>query len=777
MLKKIIIHILSIQLLFLSGAHLAFAQNQDAVEVPQDVKDELADLTEDQIEVLKQDTFSDELKEFATNANTYIDLKLSDNDKEALRILGYDNDEINSLDASTFQDKAEREKMAGRLSNYADSKSSEIDKGVMKQLVPGLAASVIGLSFAALLGIVVGIRCSSVPSALAFAGTSVAWVGLEMMIWKGYNINMKDIKSLQEATKIPDKVKAKINRIKAIVEKLESTFKESGLEDYELFLAQNDAEIKELKATVEEIREYLRSQKDKQFGALKSVQKSIALAGETSRKKAKNAKIAAIGYTASAGVAAAEAYSAFGLAATCSTDSKGFLNNLFSILIPSAYASFASVGDLDKIGIPVGAGLAAAYLSFEMKFADKIYANALPRAGVFTAMAGIAFLAATKLKKAADFLDKQAHEMEVFTQTVEDAIEGKQVKFSSLSSLVISLKEDLLPKIEKIIETAQAKKEDLDQLKTMVEEGAKDIESGKIDIATEVQKKIDETVESDTGESVQAIKDQIEEAKSNFDTQIPSTDFTVIKPKQDFFDFILPRAHAASSPYAIPQSCFKRTRTFLLMDQDCSCIKDKRCAKSYFPNNLKVPDKSPFVKELVEAAMATNKANNLILSKRVDQGSKMYGAIGNQVKRIETITNQLLSKKLKTPFGADQTSKMVSIANKSTKDALREMFSSKAKQSPILSKNASLPEGVNFDLDGIKRENTRSKLREHFRLANLISRYPGSFGKKTDSKPNIDQFNYSKNTIIQDSDKDLFEVIRLRYLKIYTGHRILHIDD
>lgn len=750
----------------------------EEIEVPSEVKVQLSKLSPDQINVLKNDSLSDELKNFATNANNFVTLKLSENDRESLRILGYSNDEIDSLDANSFTDKTQTNKLKNRLNSYADSKSKEIDDGVMKELVPGLAASVIGLSFASLLGIVIGFRCSSVPSALAFTGTSAAWVALEMMIWKGYDINMKDIKTLQEASKIPDRVKSKVNRIKAIVESLESGFKSSGLANYEGFLEQKDSEIGELKSIVEEIKIYLRSQKDKQFGSLKSIQKSISLAAETSRKKAKNAKIAAIGYTASAGIAAAEAFSAFGLAASCTRESVTLLEKTLSLLFPSAHAGFASVGDLDKIGIPVGAGLAAAYLAFEQKFADKIYANPTSRAVVFSAMAGIAFLAATKLKKAADFLEKQAHEMSVFTKTVEDAIEGKQVKFTSLTSLVLSLKEDLLPKVQKIIETAKVKKEELEQLVTMIEDGAEDIKEGKIDLAKKLESQINSKVESELSDSKGEVAAQIEEAKSSLETQIPAEDFLSLNKNSQLLDLMIPRAHAASAPFAIPRSCFRRTRTFLTMDESCSCSKEKKCAKSYFPTNLKVPAKSPYIKELVEAALATNQANNLILSRRADQGSKLYQGVGKNVKRIETITNQLISKKLKAPFGAAQASQMVLVATRSTKDALKEIYSQQTRRAPLLSARGSLPAGVNIDLDAIKRENTRSKLREHFRLAALIKKYPGSFGSDSKSSaPNIDQFNYSNNTIIQDSEKDLFEVIRLRYLKIYTGHRLLHLEE
>ncbi len=774
MLKTLLTHLLCLQLLVVTTPGLL----ANDLEVPAEVKEQLSELSSEQIETLKNDSFSDELKSFATNANNFVTLRLSENDRESLRILGYNNDEINSLDAASFTDKKETTKLKNRVGDYVDSKPGEIDDGVMKELVPGLAASVIGLSFASLLGIVIGFRCSSVPSALAFTGTSAAWVALEMMIWKGYDINMKDIKTLQEASKIPDKVKAKINRIKVVVESLESGFKASGLANYESFLEQKNSEIEELKSIVNEIKVYLRSQKDKQFGSLKSIQESIALAAETSRKKAKNAKIAAIGYTASAGIAAAEAFSAFGLAASCTGEGKALFQQVLHFLIPSAQAGFASVGDLDKIGIPVGAGLAAAYLSFEQKFADKIYTNPTSRAVVFTAMAGIAFLAATKLKKAADFLDKQAHEMSVFTKTIEDAIEGKQVKFTSLSSLVLSLKEDLLPKVQKIIETAEVKKEELDQLKDMIKEGAEDIKEGKFDLAQELEAQIDSKVEAELSETKSEVTAQIEEAKQDLQTQIPGDDFLSSNESYKLFDFFISKAQAATSPFAIPRSCFRRTRTFLSMDENCSCSKAQKCAKSYFPTNLKIPAKSPYVKELVEAALVTNQANNLILSKRADQGSKLYYEVGKKVARIETITNQLISKKLNSPFGPAQTSQMVLVATKSTKEALKEMHSQKSSKAPLLSARGSLPAGVSIDLDAIKRENTRSKLREHLRLASLVRMYPDSFESESSvGAPNIDQFNYSNNTIIQDPEKDLFEVIRLRYLKIYTGHRLLHLDS
>lgn len=736
-----------------------------------EISEKLKGLGSEQVDILKKG-LSREINEYVSDPNNFAKLDLSSNDKEALRILGYSDSEIELLKL----DSDELGKLKDRAGNYMNKKSGEIEKGTMNDLIPGLTSSVIGLTFASMLGIVIGVRCRNMPSALSFAGTSTAWVGLEMSIWKGYRIEMDDIKTLQNAAKIPDRIQGDIKKVKKLVKSLTSQFKASGLEEFDEFLKTKEAEVEEVKQIAMELRDYLRTIKDKQFGALRSLQKSLELAAETSEKKAKNAKIAAIGYTASAGVAAAEAFNVFGGGGMCLGAQKPttMLERAIDLILPMAIAGFANLGDLDKIGIPVGAGLAAAYLAFEKKFADKIYANGASRAVIFGSMAGLAYLASAKLKESAEFLRKQAHEMDVFATVVEDAIKGKQIDMSSASEIVDSIKKDLLPKVDTLVETMKDELPNSADINEKIDE-VKDKLANSEDSLKKAGEKFEDAVKNELDLKSEEISSLIEEAKTKLDVKLTSKDFGALGATTSYMSFFLPEAHASvPSLLSMPRSCFRKSSVLLTMDESCSCYKDKSCARSYFPQNLEIKSSHQFAGEVVKTALLVNKANNLILNRKADEGSVIYSEIGKNISKVEAATEQVLAQKMKTSYGDKQINSIVVAALQTTKEALPNLL---AKQSQALVPSTGddkFSRSMVFKMKLLQKENVRAKLRDHLQLAKYVQSQSAS---ALAGENNLDyksrSYNYGKNTIIEDKNKSIFEAIKLRYLKIYTSDRLL----
>ena len=78
-------------LLFSAGGPLpVMAQTEGASQINGESLESLR-------EQAKSIKISDELKDYLTNPTSYVSFNLSDNDREALRLLGYSEDEIDSL--------------------------------------------------------------------------------------------------------------------------------------------------------------------------------------------------------------------------------------------------------------------------------------------------------------------------------------------------------------------------------------------------------------------------------------------------------------------------------------------------------------------------------------------------------------------------------------------------------------------------------------------------------------------------------------------------------
>jgi len=747
------------------------------------IKEELSNLNIDDQVLLRGADFSDSLLSFANGSDR--PLNLTPQDKKTLQLLGYSDQEIDELSIGSFVDKEGRKKLSDRITNYGNSKTGEVDRGIQKSLVPGLSSSVVGLSLASLLGITVGVRCSSQPSALAFAGASAAWVGLEMMIWKGYQIEMSDIEALGEIGKIPNALKKKVERVKTILKEIERDFKISDVKDINLFLDSKQGEVDELKGVADELHGFLRKAKDKQFGALSSIQKSIELAAETSKKKARNAKVAAIGFTAAAGVAAMEAFNIFGGSGNCftkgvmtrpqgSTSSKDFLAVVSSLFFKEAYAGFASVGDLDKIGIPVGAGLAAAYLGFEKKFADKIYASGTSRSVIFVGMAGLAYFASKKLDEASEFLDKQAQEMKLFVDSLESLTEGKMTSFPSGQALINSLKNDLLPSLEDLVKDSI----DTDKIKEDLAGLGKDIgASTKEELEglakEEIEKLNDKAILEELESFGRSKKDMIEFEADEFLNRA-SYGPTLI---DQILSSLVSEAYASKveSSLKIKPSCFYRTKTFLKMNESCSCAKTGNCSRTLFPTSLKASAKAKSFAGLYQFALKADQANNLIMTGRADKGIQIYKGLYSKVAQVDGMTRSMISKKISKPLSIGVSAMISGSMMRSTGPALTDYFKErKLQKAPIeqASKSGLLAKEVGRKQ--AKQNRLKERIQKHLILAKALDnpRLQNFDLASANFEGSSLEYDYSKESIVKDKSKNIFNIIKKLYLIILRDGRL-----
>lgn len=746
---------------------------------------ELEDLAESEKEELKNLNISQGLQDSVSSSASNIKPSLTNDDRKALKLLGYSDQEIDDLSLGTFTDGDGGETLKNRAKAYAENKKSEVEKEAMGTLVPGLASSVIGLAFASMMGLVVGVRCHNQPSALTFAGTAAAWVGLEIMIWKGYQVRMKDIETLQEAQEIPNVISSKVDRAKKIISDLESRYKANPSGNFEAFLEKHKPQVQKLEEIAKSLRDFLKVAKDRQFGALRSIHESIELAAETSRKKARNATVAATGFAAAAGLAAAEHYNVFNNAGTCSTGKMGSLPWPLS-LIPSAHAGFATVGDFDKIGIPIGAGLGSAYLGFKQKFADKIYNSAVSRAVVFVAMAGIATLAAVKLNQAAKFLEKQADEMEVFVNVVEDKINRLETTFSNADALVRELKKELLPKIEeikgKLEESIDRVKDKVDEKLAKEKEKVKDFVSQVENIDEDELKRILKEEELSSKE----IEQQLDGLSGN---NLPKIDTSMFEGRlqghwmEKVLDLWIAKAYAVSNG----ASCFRRAPTYLIEDPSCLCRGNKSCAQTPFPKNLalKKSDKNlmSFSQMAFSVGSLVNQSSNAIMAGVPKRGLAGFERAQGLFGKLNRGSIGLIGNALKQNYNPTIISQSVKVALSTTKPALKDYYQRKGsirvkpKSSLARIKNNSKDilglSSQDLDFRASEKENDReSRMRESLRKKLMALKALGNPSVQKFKANPSGGYDYSGESINKDSSKSLFDVIKKRYLIIQSQGRL-----
>lgn len=759
-------------------------QNVQADDISEDLKEEIESLTEDDREALKNAEIPETILEVANDAAEETKVNWSENDRGVLKLLGYSDEEIDDLSLASAMDDKEREKFQNRAQNYAKKKQGDVAKAVKNDMIPGLASSVIGLAFTAFLGLVIGFRCRNQPSGLAFAATAGSWLALELMTWKGYQIRQKDFETVSQMGKIPERLQPKVNKAKKILKEIEIAFKASEVQNFEAFLEQQKPKVDELREIASEIRKYLNVEKDRQFGALRSIKESIELAAETSRKKARNAKIAAIGYTAAAGLAAGEFANVINAGGTCTGTvpagsflEKGEPNKLIDFFLPTAHAGFATIGDLDKIGIPIGGGLAAAYLFFEKTWGHQVYSTPQGRGIAFLAMAGIGAIAAVKLKKAASFLDQQAKEMELFINAIEEKFSGISVSFPDGDALIKELKDKLLPKLEEI-ENGLADDAKIleDKIRAGLEDKVAEVK-GKID-----EEKLKEMVEKEKNLAQSEIENSIKESNAMSFSNLEMDDLKgrlsgEVTPEPRWFDFLFPNAFALSKT---PSGCFKRTASFLVMDESCSCRTNKKCNRSLYPSKMSFPRKSEFGPFVFQMGALVSQSSDSIFWGNPLKGVQGFSKAGSLKAKMEANSRRIMSQKAGAKIDQRLTASMIGKTLKGISPALNDYFRESARSS-----SPSIHPGLSQNIIDRKKRSVlpassratalRASLRKRLTLAKALGN-PSLTGYvepvRESVQANGKAYNYSKESIIRDPSKDIFQIIKKRYLIIQSENRL-----
>jgi hypothetical protein len=751
----------------------------------EDIQEQIESLTEDDREKLKNAEISENIMEVANDAASDTKINWTENDREALKLLGYSDAEIDELSLATALDEKDREQFKNRAQNYVNKKKKDVESFARGDLIPGLASSVIGLAFSALLGLVVGFRCHNQPSGVTFAATAGAWVALELMIWKGYQIRKDDFATVSSMGKIPKKLEPQIKKAEKIIKSLESEFKKSGVQNFNTFLDSQKPKVDQLRKIAEEIRDFLNVEKDRQFGALRSIKESIELAAETSRKKARNAKIAAVGYTAAAGLAAAEGANLINAGGTCTgkEPTQSYQRNpVLEFLIPTAHAGFATVGDLDKIGIPIGGGLAAAYLGFKQTWGHQIYSTPTGRGITFLAMAGIAAIAAVKLQKAAKFLDQQAKEMGIFVNAIEEKFSGVSVSFPDGDALIQELKDRLLPDLEEIRDgLSEDAKELEDKIKNDLENRLAEVE-GELN-----EDKLNQLINEETSFTQADVDKDLKEANSlnfsNLDTSDLkgrlSTEVSPQKEKNFFFDLFISNAWAKTGVLTSPQSCFLRSPRFLIMDENCQCKASKKCNRSMFPSQMKFTKKSEFGPASFQYGALVSRSSDALFWGNPLKGVAGFMKAGAIKKKMELNTRKVLTQTTRKRIDQKLTSVMIGNSFKSIRPGLKDFYKGSAKAAtpnidPRLTRRMIQQKKKRVLPPSSNAAAFKAGLRRRLAMAKALGNESlvGFTARNQPSKSGGRQYNYSKGSITKDASKDLFQVIKKRYLIIQSQGRL-----
>lgn len=750
----------------------------------------LPDTTKD---ALKTANFSKGMINVANSAAKDTKVNWSKNDKEALRLLGYSDTEINGLSLSSTLDKKEKQKISNRVITYAANKEHEVVKSVKEDIIPGLASSVIGLAFSALFGLVVGFRCNNQPSGLTFAATAGSWLALELMIWKGYQIRKKDFNTLSEMGKVSLQLASKVEKAKKIIKGIERKFKQTERKNYNSFLKGQKTQLEQLRAIAKDIRKFLNVTKDRQFGALRSINESIKLAADTSRKKARNAKLAAIGYTAAAGLAAAEFANILNAGGACigavPTGANEYKeHNIMDLFLSTAYAKFATIGDLDKIGIPIGAGLAAAYLGFKQTWGHQVYSTAQGRAITFLVMAGLAAVAAVKLKKTAQFLDEQSYEMKIFLNAIEEKFNKISTTLPDENSVINELKTELLPKIDKIMsENAIDRKNLSNKISSRI--------GSKFDkVKPEIDKeKLKAFIKGETQFGQDDVNKTLQVSKKMNYSQLNTDDLKkkIIVEKnipesiqEKILNFFIFKAWAKSNTSQSFMPCFKRSSSFLIMDENCSCRAAHKCNRSLYPQKMLFPKKSPFGSSVYQLGALVGKSSNSIFTGSPAAGVKGFAKVGSRKEKLDSNTRQIITQGAGRRIDQKLTGAMVVKTLKMMKPALRDYFKDSARASSSHSISVISPRGIDNIVEDQKKRIVpvssrfaafKASLRRKIVLAKALgnpslSEYVEPLVQRSISEGK--SYNYAKRTIIRDPHKDLFQLISKRYLLIQSQGRL-----
>jgi hypothetical protein len=394
---------------------------------------------------------------------------------------------------------------------------------------------------------------------------------------------------------------------------------------------------------------------------------------------------------------------------------------------------------------------------------------------VFVAMAGLAYFASKKLDEAAIFLADQAKEMKLFVDSVENLVEGKMVSFPSGQELINSLKDDLLPSLAEVIEGSV----DVESVKNdLVELGEELGVNSQEELEELAQEEIDKLKDSDVLSELSNFGKSAEDLKS-----FEADEFSnAISYEKGFIELLLDSisteaiASKKIGPLKATPSCFYRTKTYVKMNESCSCKRSGNCARTLFPKQLKASNKAKSFQGIFQFAVRADQANNLIMRGNPEKGIQLYRGLYSKVAKVDAMTRTAISKKMGNPLSRSLSSKMAGSMIRSTKPALADYLKKrrvrkapiqKARRSPLLSKEVR------------KKERKQKKLREKIQKNLMMAKALGNpklsrFAISTTSKLSQGdlEYVYDQKSIVTDKDKNIFNIIKKRYLIIMKDGRL-----
>ena len=417
-------------LIFLISFWVFEAISQVNLEIPSDriltdakeIKSLSENLSSDLKKQIQSQVIKPDFRSKLVNAAVGDYVQLTREEKRVLENIGMSDDEIKSID---FINKPEASKnsIGKQVNSFVGKKQEEAKDILMQDAIPGLGASVLGLTFSTFLAPLVLMKCWSQTSAKVFGITGVAWVGLELMSWNNYKFEYEEISKLGDTQKVSKEVQEIAQKIIRIYNEIQdkmnamnivSIDQASSVIDGNLQFLQD--KVSELRVLVKQFQKQFVQFSDDQINIMTKLRDSFVLIRDHTKNKVKNASIAGVGFATASALAFAEKFNLIGAAGgRCvanegiSSNRNGDFLNLSDIFFPPAIAGAKefAMSNFDKLGIPIGGGILAAYLIFKAKFMNPIISSSLSRGITFGIMAGIAGVAAWKMKEFVKYLDEQ----------------------------------------------------------------------------------------------------------------------------------------------------------------------------------------------------------------------------------------------------------------------------------------------------------------------------------------------------------------------------------
>ena len=768
------------------------------LELEETAKNLSEDLKERLQKNLRETKIVDNLKNKVIDASLGDYVELTRDEKKLLNRIGMPKEEIDSIDLLNNPEEGQ-EKITKSINNFVEDEKKEAKNMAMQSAIPGLGSSIIGLTFSAFLGPLVLIKCRTQPSALVFGGTSIAWIGLEMMSWNNYKFEYEKLTKLGDVkgiTKDGKKLSSKVIRLyEEIKQDVESSVESSEMDSFDTAkvaidknLSSAQGKIEELRVAVKEFQVEFQKFSDTQISTLETLKKSIVLIKDNTKIKSRNATFAAIGFATASGLAFAEQFNMIGppggkcLAPnTSERSSNNRLLDAFNWIIPSAHADMkkTAMANFDKIGIPIGAGLLVAYLAFKAKFLNPIYASGTSRGITFGVMAAIAGIAAWKMKKFVKYLEEKIEILEELIITLkrrldktEDLLSRADKFMDFVGSVIIPQAKNFLEQADSLVKETENMISENEVLKEQVENKINDLKEEYGDDIDSLQNKLkdinlDETLPTQSSPSIKLPDDLPEETDDLIQDLKEEGEKAIQSKRSSFIEIILDKVmyNAIGSNERVDGFCLTGIKNIQL-DKGCRCRRNNRCSQL----KLKVGN---IKKNKITKGLLSNSSQVLMGLKYLSHGmgnkaQSIFERLSSQKQNTDNI-NKYFYQKLKknniTPESIEKRAQReLNKLNKLGNSSLPLI--KRVANSPYMGNRSKRPPSSN-------KEASQRALN---RLKNILSLKLYLDGKDDPflerialPKINNQKMLNSLKDIETDKSRDLFKMINRRYMKVFQN--------